>query len=43
MDSTSDITTHGQLTIVVRYITKERKPVEQFLGFMSSMDIKDQI
>ncbi|XP_025410523.1 uncharacterized protein LOC112683629 [Sipha flava] len=40
MDSNPDITTHDQLTIAVRYITKEDKPVERFLGFMSSVGHK---
>jgi len=40
VDSTPDITTHDQLTIAVRYITKEGKPVEHFLGFMSSVGHK---
>ncbi|KAL4107521.1 hypothetical protein QTP88_017858 [Uroleucon formosanum] len=40
VDSTSDITTHDQLTIAVWYITKEGKPVERFLGFMSSVGHK---
>lgn len=40
VDSTPDITTHDQLTIAVRYITKEDEPVEHFLGFMSSVGHK---
>lgn len=40
MDPTPDITTRDQLTIAVRCITKESKPVERFLGFMSSVGHK---
>lgn len=40
MDSTPDVTSHDQLTVAVRYTSKEGSSVKRFLGFIPSVGHK---